>query len=157
MSISKQIAKHVREVHFGGNWTVTNLRDTLADVTWQQAITPVHKFNTIATLLFHVNYFVGVVLEVLKGGPLNGSDKLSFNHPPINNLQDWDAMREKAWDEAEQFAALIELLPDSRLDEDFIDPKYGTNYRNLAGIIEHMHYHLGQIVIIKKLLQEEAN
>jgi uncharacterized damage-inducible protein DinB len=154
MAISKQIAKHVRDVHFGGNWTVTNLHDTLTDVTWQQAITKVHDFNTIATLLFHVNYFVGVVLEVLKGGPLNGNDKLSFNHPHINNEHDWDAMRNKAWDEAEQFAILIEQLPDSKLDENFVDPKYGTYYRNLAGIIEHMHYHMGQIVIIKKLLQQ---
>jgi hypothetical protein len=31
--------------------------------------------------------------------------------------------------------------------------KYGNYYRNLHGIIEHTHYHLGQIVLIKKLLK----
>ena len=30
--------------------------------------------------------------------------------------------------------------------------KYGTYYRNFHGLIEHAHYHLGQIVLIKKLV-----
>ena len=40
--------------------------------------------------------------------------------------------------------------------ETFADEKYGHYYRNLHGIIEHTHYHLGQIVLIKKLLQQQA-
>ena len=32
--------------------------------------------------------------------------------------------------------------------------KYGNYFRNLTGIIEHLHYHLGQIVLIKKLIAE---
>jgi hypothetical protein len=28
--------------------------------------------------------------------------------------------------------------------------KYGNYYRNIHGIIEHIHYHLGQIVLIEK-------
>jgi hypothetical protein len=31
-----------------------------------------------------------------------------------------------------------------------------TYYRNLYVLIEHIHYHLGQIVLIKKLLQQQA-
>lgn len=49
-------------------------------------------------------------------------------------------------------AQLIEQLPDSRLEEIFSQEKYGTFHRNLFGIIEHAHYHLGQIVVIKKML-----
>ena len=154
MSLSSQLAKHLRDVHFGGNWTVSNLRDNLADVTWQQATIKMQSSNTIATLLFHINYFIGVALNVLEGGPLTGNDKLSFNHPPINSPEDWQQMQEKAWVEAERFAALIEQLPESKLWEDFADTKYGTYYRNIQGIIEHAHYHLGQIALIKKLVQQ---
>jgi len=50
---------------------------------------------------------------------------------------------------------LIEQLPETKLGETFSDEKYGTYYRNLHGIIEHNHYHVGQIVIIKKLLLQE--
>ena len=154
MSLTEQIARHFREVHFGGNWTVSNLRETLADVTWQQATTKVDSFNTIATLLFHVSYFVSVALKVLQGGPLEGNDKFSFDHPPIDSREDWERMQQKAWSEAEMFADLVEQLPESRLWENFTDGKYGIYYRNLHGIIEHTHYHLGQIVLIKKLVQK---
>ncbi len=48
---------------------------------------------------------------------------------------------------------LIAQLPEGKLWEDFADKKYGSYYRNLQGIIEHTHYHLGQIVLIKKMLR----
>jgi uncharacterized damage-inducible protein DinB len=155
MQLTTQIAKHLREIHFGGNWTSVNLKDTLADVSWQQAIAPVYSFNTIATLVYHINYYISAVLKVLEGGPLDASDKYSFSHPPIQSKDDWEKLLEKTWTEAEKFAALIEQLPESRLGENLADEKYGNYYRNLHGIIEHSHYHLGQIVLIKKILAQE--
>lgn len=155
MNLPAQIAKHLREVHFGGNWTSVNLKDTLADVTWQQATTQVHSFNTIACLVFHLNYYVSAVLKVLQGESLTAKDQFSFDLPPIQSQEDWEQLLSKTWADAETFASLIEALPQSKLEEDFTDKKYGSYYRNLHGIIEHCHYHLGQIVLLKKLLAEE--
>jgi uncharacterized damage-inducible protein DinB len=155
MQVIAQIAKHLREIHFGGNWTSVNLKDTLAGVSWQQATTKVYSFNTIAILVYHINYYISAVLKVVEGGSLNASDKYSFNHPPIQSQQDWEKLLEKSWIEAEKFASLIEQLPESRLSENLADEKYGNYYRNLHGIIEHSHYHLGQIVLIKKILQQQ--
>lgn len=154
MTISQHIAKHFREVYFGGNWTWSNLKDQLSDVTWQQAITKVDNFNTIAVLVFHINYFVSVVIPVLKGEALNASDKLSFDHPPINSKGDWDKMLEKVWADGNEFTSLLEQFPDDKLEHDFTDKKYQDYYRNFHGIIEHTHYHLGQIAILKKLVQK---
>jgi hypothetical protein len=154
MNLTGQIAKQFRDVHFGGNWTSVNLKDNLADVTWQQATTPVYSFNTIATLVYHMNYFVSAVLMVLQGEPLNASDKYSFDHPPILSQEDWKKFLDKIWTDAENFASLVEQLPESKLWEDFSDNKYGNYFRNIHGIIEHIHYHLGQIVLVKKILQQ---
>ncbi|XZF13446.1 DinB family protein [Chitinophagaceae bacterium MMS25-I14] len=154
MSLTAQIAKHLRDVHFGGNWTTSCLKEHLSDVTWEQANAEVYSFNTIATLVYHTNYYVDAVLKVLQGAPLNASDKYSFDHPPVQSQEDWENMLNKVWTDARTFAELIEQLPDSILDEDFTDKKYGSYYRNLQGIIEHTHYHLGQIILIKKILQE---
>jgi hypothetical protein len=151
MSLTAQIAKHFREIHFGGNWTCSNLKDNLADVTWQQAVTQVHSLNTIATLVYHTNYYVSAVLKVLQGVPLNAKE-FSFDHPPIRSCEDWEALLERTWADAESLAALIGQLPESRLWENFSDEKYGSYYRNIHGIIEHTHYHLGQIVLVKKIL-----
>ena len=154
MTLIAQIALHFRAIHFGGNWTSSNLKDALADVTWQQATTQVQSFHTIATLVYHMNYFVSAVLKVLQGGALDAHDKYSFDLPPIRSQEDWDKLLDKTWTDAEQCAGLIEQLPESRLGEIFADKKYGNYYRNLHGVIEHNHYHLGQIVMLKKMLSQ---
>lgn len=154
MPLLKEIAKHFRDVYFGGNWTSVNLKDTLAGISWNEAITKVHNLNTIAALAFHINYYVNPVLKVLQGKPLIANDKFSFEHPTINSEEDWQKLITKALTEAELFAVQIEKLNEAMLFEDFADPKYGNYYRNLSGIIEHTHYHLGQISLIKKILNE---
>jgi hypothetical protein len=158
MELTKQIAKHFRDVNFGGNWTWSNLKDNLADITWQQATTKVHSFNTIATLVYHINYYVSEVSKVFRGEPLRAKDKYSFDLPPIQSQEDWEKLLDKTRDDAEKFANLIEQLPEIKLWEDFSNNKYGNYYRNIHGIIEHTHYHLGQIALIKKfLLQADKN
>ncbi len=157
MKITTHLAKHLREVYFGGNWTFSNLKDTLADVTWQQATTQVYTFNTIATLVYHINYYINGVTTVLQGGPLSIKDIHSFEHPPIGSQEDWEAFVNNIWADAKNFADLIEQLPDSKLEENIADEKYGNYYRNLHGIIEHAHYHLGQIVLIKKIISQEKS
>lgn len=152
MQASKQIAKHFREIHFGGNWTSVNMKDALFGLTWQQATTKIYDCNTIAVLTHHVNYYVDAVLKVFQGEALNAKDELSFDHAPINSQQDWDKLIAKVMTDAEKFAEYLEVLPPEKLWEDFTDKKYGNYYRNLHGIIEHMHYHLGQTVILKKII-----
>lgn len=152
MNLTAQIAKHLRDVYFGGNWTVSNLKDALSDVTWQQATTQVYSFNTIAALTYHVSYFVQALLTVLQGEPLNAHDKYSFDHPPILSQEDWDKLLNTVWSDVQNAVGLIEQLPESTLGDNFTDEKYGNYYRNIHGIIEHTHYHLGQIVLIKKIL-----
>ena len=156
MKLTAQIAKHLRDVHFGGNWTSVNLKNTLSNVSWEQATTKVFELNTIARLVYHANYYVGAIIKVLEGGPLDAKDQYSFNLPPIQAQEDWEALLDKTWSEAERLATLIEQLPDDKLAETFADEKYGTYYRNFHGLIEHTHYHLGQMVLIKKMLTQKA-
>lgn len=155
MSITKQIAKHFREAYFGVNWTWVNLKETLAGVTWQQATTQVYDCNTILALVYHIHFYPRAVMNVLQGGTLDAHDKYAFSHPPIQSQEEWEQFLDNVWKEGEQFAGLVEQLPDSILEEIFTAEKYGNYYRNLDGIIEHTHYHLGQIVIIKKVLSAE--
>lgn len=152
MSLTTQMAQHLREVHFGGNWTSSSLRDNLADVSWQQATTKVGSLNSIAALVYHMNYFVDAVLKVMQGKQLDAHDKYSFDLPPIQSQEDWDRLLDKTWADADELARLIERMPESKLWDDFADAKYGNYYRNLQGIIEHCHYHLGQVVVVKKLV-----
>jgi hypothetical protein len=111
--------------------------------------------NTIATLTYHIHYYIRAVLKVIQGGPLDAKDQYSFNHPPIQSSSDWDQFLDQIWTEAETFAGLIEKMPESQLHQNLADEKYGNYFRNLLGIIEHTHYHLGQIAVIKKILTQK--
>ena len=124
MNLTAQIARHFREVHFGGNWTSVNLKDSLAGITWQQATTKVYSLNTIAALVYHINYYVSAVLKVLEGGPLDAHDKYSFDLPSIQSNEDWEKLLNKTWTDAKNFANLIEQLPESKLENDFSEKKY---------------------------------
>ena len=154
MSLPQQLAKHIRELHFGGNWTDRSLRDALMDITWQEANMRIGSLHTIAAITYHTNYYVHVTIPVLQGANLEAHDRYSFDHPDVTGPSDWQRMLEKMWHDGELFAKLIEDLPESRLEETFVDPKYGTYFDNLQGIIEHSYYHIGQIMIIKKLIRE---
>ncbi len=153
MTTPQQLAAHIRQVHFGGNWTSVNLKDTLEDVTLEQAISKPEGFNSIAALVFHMNYFFSVVRRVLKGGLLEGNDRFSFDLPPMKTQKEWEMLVAKMLEEAEEVASLVEELPAERLGQVFRNEKYGTYHRNLLGLVEHTHYHLGQVVIIKKIIQ----
>jgi hypothetical protein len=156
MTLTDQIAKQFRDVHFGGNWTASSLKEKLVDVTWKQATTPVASFHTIAALVYHMNYFVSATLQVLEGGPLDAKEKLSFDHPTIASGEDWERLLQKSWTDAENLAVAIEQMPESQLWEDFVDEEYGNYYRCLHGPVEHCHYHLGQIALIKSMLVETS-
>ena len=152
MSIATHIAKQYNDLINGGSIAGASFKEVLKDVSWHEATTKVGNCNTIATLVFHVQYYVKVVTKVLQGGPLEGNDALSFVHPPITSKEDWNALVTATWDESEVFSKLLEELPEEQVLAPF--STYGTHYRNLHGLIEHTHYHLGQISLLKKLIRE---
>ncbi|MFN0202357.1 MAG: DinB family protein [Bacteroidia bacterium] len=152
MELSTHIAKHLRALYFGGNWTCVNFKEELAGITWEQATTKIHDFNTIAVLVFHTSYYFDAALAVLKGEAFHAKDEYSFLLPPINAQEDWEQLVATTWERVEELALLIEKFPEEKLWDTFVHEKYGNYYRNFNGIIEHSHYHLGQIVLIKKLL-----
>ncbi len=93
MNLPQLVASHFRDVYFGNNWTDVNLKDSLAGVDWTW---PQHRsipHNSIATLIFHMNYYVSRVLPVLRGQQLDAHDKNTFDHPPIKDQQEWENLQ----------------------------------------------------------------
>lgn len=153
METSTQLAKRFKEVILDGHWIAnTNFKELLADLSWQQATQQVGTLNTIAALTFHVNYYIGGLVNVFKGGGLDIRDKYSFDLPPIQSAEDWDKLRNELWSNAEAFAEHVALMAEAKLDGPFVDEKYGTYRRNIEAMIEHAYYHLGQVAMLRKLI-----
>ena len=152
----EQIADRFREVFVDGTWIAnTNYQEQLSDLSWREATHKVLQLNSIAALSFHVNYYLAGVIEALAKGVLDIRDKYSFEMTEISSEEAWLSLRDELMSNALKFELIIRALPDDSLDSIFVDAKYGTNRRNLEGIIEHSYYHLGQIVLIKKMIRSK--
>ena len=153
MSSTSQLAKTFREAMLDGLWIAnTNFKDQLKDISLEQATAKVGSLNTIAMLTFHIDYYIAGLINVFEGGDLEIRDQFSFDLPSIESQEKWEELLHKLWNDSEKFAVLLEQMPDYKMNEVFVDEKYGTYLRNIDGMIEHAYYHLGQITLIKKLI-----
>ena len=153
MESPSQIAKRFREVVLNGTWVAgTNFKDQLSTVSAEQATQKIGSLNTIALLTSHIHYYISGILNVLEGGTLDIRDKFSFDFPAVKSQEDWEKVLNKFWNDSEKFANLVEQMTEEKLNEDFTDRMYGSYQRNINAMIEHCYYHLGQIVLIKKLI-----
>jgi len=153
MRHTERMAKHFKELHYGRSWTWSNINEHLKDVTWQESITQVSDLNTIAVLTFHINFYVEAMLKVFDNKPFDSHDKFAFDVPDIHSKRDWGKVRDKLFREADRLEKILRTFPDKKLDAIFVEKKYGTYFRQFQGIIEHSFYHLGQIVILKKIIR----
>ncbi len=154
MKNQSQLANRFREVILNGTWIAnTNFRDQLEHLDYKIATSEIGNLNTISILAQHIHYYIKGIKNVLLGGDLEIRDKFSFDFPPVESQQQWENFLEGFWKDSEEFAELIENLSDEKLNADFVDEKYGTYIRNIDGMIEHCYYHLGQVVLIKKMIE----
>lgn len=155
MNYSEYLADRLREILLSGKWVVgTNFKEQIEDLTWIEATRKVENFNSIASLTFHINYYLAGVMDVFKGGELTIRDKYSFDAPEIKSESDWNLRKEKFVNDSENFVQLVQNMTAKELMDVFVKEEYGSFYRSVDVIIEHTYYHLGQIVLIKKKLRE---
>jgi len=156
MARNLAIANRLREVLLNGKWVAnTNFKEQILSVSWEQAIQKVGNLNTIALLTFHINYYLGGLLNVFAGGNLEIKDKYSFDLPEIRSEKDWIKLVNDFLSNSEMFAKQVEQMDESMLDQPFVNEKYGSYLRNIEGVIEHSYYHLGQVSLIKKMIVQK--
>ena len=147
------LVNRLKEVLTEGKWlTGTNFKDEIIELNWKEATHKVDSLNSIADLTFHVSYYIAGMANVLEGGSLDIRDKYSFDYPPIKTEEDWQKLVHKFCTDSEKFIRLVEEMPESQLNETFVDEKYGSYFRNIDAIIEHTYYHFGQLMILKKMI-----
>jgi uncharacterized damage-inducible protein DinB len=154
MNISSLLASQLREVQLNGTWVATNLMTQLEDVTLVEAQTKIGSLNTISDLVFHINYYISGLIDAIGSGSLTIKDKYSFEYQPFQSEEAWQAFLYKCRADADKFAQIIEETNNDKLATFFFQENYGTYFRNFQCMIEHSYYHLGQIVILKKLIRE---
>jgi hypothetical protein len=128
------------------------LQRSAVDLHYEIATKQIYTRNSIASLAQHIHYYIAGIKNVFEGGTLDIKDKYSFHFAPIVSQMAWNSFLDNFWNDSEEFALLIEQMPEVKLKESFVDEKYGDYQRNIYALIEQSYYHLVQIVLIKKML-----
>lgn len=153
MNNQLKLANRFREVILNGTWIAnTNFKNELSKINWKIAIKKSENLNSIAALAQHIHYYIKGIKNVFLGGRLEISDKYSFDFPEIQSEEEWLNFLVEFWKDSEELALLIETMEETKLNAYFVEEKYGSYYRNIDAMIEHSYYHLGQIVLINKIL-----
>lgn len=154
MQTNKLIAEALTDVFSGDNWTDLNLQDALAEVGYQMAQSKVpFTENTIAKIVYHLKYSNETVLKRAQGFPVQyDNENEGFAAPLLNSEQDWQKLIKETMESAKILAEAVASFPQEKLAEEIL-PGFSSAYKNFQGVVEHAHYHLGQIVMIKKYLQ----
>lgn len=151
MNIAPLVAQHVAEV-VHGNWTEIYLDDAIADVSYPEAITvPAGLVNSIAMLVNHLEFYNFVITERLMGTEPVIDDANGFAIS-IQNEDDWQLLKQRTLDSFKKLADMVSQLPEETLHS-FTPTGKTSFYKTLHGLSEHAHYHLGQIVLLKKLVR----
>jgi len=155
MESNKLIAARLQEVLIDGKWIANvNYQELISDLTWEEANMTIGDHNSIALLIYHVDYYLGGLLEAFDTGQLTIRDKFSFEMPVIESQSDWEELVGRFNKNAAAFVGAVESFSPEKIAGPFIDEKYGTYRKNLEGVIEHSYYHMGQIALIKKLIRK---
>ena len=136
-----------------GTWIAnTNWQKELKDVNLDLAMKNISNTNRIYDLAFHVLYYIKGINHFFNTDKLEIKDSLSFPSSDITNEQEWQQLKDDLIVQSELLAKSIEQLNESKLHKKFFDEKYGSYIRNIDGQIEHAYYHLGQVILLKKML-----
>ena len=153
MKNTKNLALRLREVILNGKWIAnTNYKNEIEHLDWKDATRKIQSFNTVAILSQHIHYYIQGILNVYTNGKLEIKDQYSFDFPPISSQKDWERFKLKFWEDTKELAQCIERMTEKELLQVFVDKKYGDYSRNINAMIEHAYYHLGQLVLIKKMI-----
>jgi hypothetical protein len=78
------------------------------------------------------------------------ANPMGFDMAAIKNEDDWIQLKDRNMQSARQLASAVREFPEEKIFELTVTG-HSTHYKTLHGITEHAHYHLGQIVLLKKL------
>jgi uncharacterized damage-inducible protein DinB len=155
MKITDLIAQHVLEVHEGNNWTEVDVLSTLKDVSLKEATTRSKaSTNSIASLVYHLTYWNRVIVKRSHGIFVASTEDNGFSGPVLHDEEDWNLLKADNIASAHELANAIRNFDEAALELPIL-PEHATAYKNLQGSVEHVHYHLGQIVILKQLIRAE--
>jgi uncharacterized damage-inducible protein DinB len=153
--LEKQRLVKLFKDHYNGNpWLDVNISHTLADITSVEAAINYHGLNSIWQITKHL-------IEWRKANMKRASGIIQ--HAPSHNfIYAIVDTSDKAWNKLKsdfdkvhlEFIDWLHNYNTNSFDKIY-EPNQHTYYEHIQGVLQHDAYHLGQIVILKRLIRSE--
>jgi len=162
-TIINEIIKQLRDIQNGKIWIGENFNKKLINLTSETAFTrPISTLHSVAEIISHLTVWRQESILKIKTRKGSITDDLEDNWFGIEHLQKdgWHKILANYNQSSEELIDLLEAKDDSFLQEIYFDTDYKGNYPYsflINGMVHHDLYHLGQIGIILKLINEKYN
>lgn len=152
MSESKRISNLYQSLYDGVPWLEVTLANTLENVTAEEAYRKINpKLNTIWEIVNHLIQWRRNILRRVQGETVVTPDHNYFVPVLDPSEAAWEQSLQNLSKSQEAWNTFFEEFDDTDFEKIYEHNNH-TYYEHIHGIIQHDVYHLGQIVILKKLL-----
>ncbi len=150
----ERISKLLSDLYKGNSWIDVTINGTLKNISSTQAFThPVNNLNSIWEIVNHLVCWREAVIKRLHGEVIEGPANNFFEAIPDNSEKAWMKTLERLDISQQSWMEFLKGFDSNDLEIIYKNTKT-THYELILGILQHDAYHLGQIVLLKKLVNE---
>ncbi len=147
----QRILDHYDGVLQGEPWHGEAVWPVLDSISVREAAArPIPSAHTIWEIVMHMTFWENVAAQRLAGLRAGLVEELNFPPMPAPTEENWRRTLDQFRDSNRVFRQALAKLDATKLDQMTAAGKR-TFYGEAHGILEHHVYHLGQIVLLKKM------
>ena len=140
------------DLHDGSPWIDVNFMDSLKNLSPEDAIKKPYDLNSIWQLLVHIISWRKLNMQRLQGSQVNTPDH-NFILPVTDTSETaWQNLLNEFRNSNQEWLNYLSSINDAELER--INETNGMSYyKQIHGILQHDCYHLGQIVMLSRLVK----
>lgn len=155
MKETQRIIQLFEKGYSGNPWIDVNLVDVLQDISPEQAIKKLHpEANSIWEITNHIISWRENVLQRVKGEEMQ-TPAHNYFIPLQKGAINWKQTLKRLETSQQEWITFLNDLKEPAL-EMIYKPNEMSYYEHIHGILQHDVYHLGQIVMLTKLIEMDA-
>ncbi len=146
----KRIKKIISDQFNGNPWLDVNIVDTLQDLSAIEAAKKTGNLNSIWQIVNHMIEWREVLWKKLNGETVYVNENNFFEEIKDPSETEWKQTLKRL--EQSQENIMNFLSKEKDFDYAKVFSNGHTSYEHLQAILQHDAYHLGQIVLLKKII-----
>ena len=153
MNEAQRIQALFTDLYHGHPWIDVTLEDTLSRITAEQANQrPLKNGNTIWEIVNHIIAWRENVLKRVQGEVLETPSNNYIEKVEDVSGEAWQQTLESLETTQKQWLYFLSTFPEADFEKEYSVNKH-SYYKHIHGIIQHDAYHLGQIVLLVKMVK----